>query len=157
MQAVAAFTLLFLPSGVRCAPGRLVVMLVAIVAFAGCDRPPARTDLPDASASAASAASAAPVTDASPLDASVSADARVAEPTTRRDAATRVPATGKGSGEACSPSLGARGGCAAGLACCQTGFHGHCGGAFLPELQREPCVLTSTCVPPPCRPMSLPP
>ena len=144
-------------------------MLVALVASAGCDRPPAGADVPGASASAESAAPDAlpsatavpiapePVMDASPLDAPVSADARASGPTTRRDAGTRVPATGKGSGEACAPSAGARGGCASGLACCQTGFHGHCGGAFLPELQRDPCVLTSTCVLPPCRPMTLPP
>ena len=136
-------------------------MFVATVAFAGCDRPPAGADVPAASAAPEASApgiavssAPEPLMDASPRDASVSADAPAFGPTTRRDAGTRVPATGKRRGEACSPSLG---GCAAGLACCETGFHGRCGGAFLPELQRDPCVFTSTCVPPPCRPMTLPP
>ncbi|HEX4445958.1 MAG TPA: hypothetical protein VH044_04455 [Polyangiaceae bacterium] len=47
--------------------------------------------------------------------------------------------------------------CAAGLACCQTGFHGHCGGANIPLEREEPCVVTSTCQPAPCTPMQFPP
>jgi polyhydroxybutyrate depolymerase len=47
--------------------------------------------------------------------------------------------------------------CGAGLSCCETGFHGACGGAYIPDTQREPCVVTRTCEPSPCRPLTFPP
>jgi hypothetical protein len=57
-----------------------------------------------------------------------------------------------GRGSRCAP-----GSCGPGLACCDTGFRGHCGGAHMPEEQEAPCIVTRTCEPPPCSPMSFPP
>jgi polyhydroxybutyrate depolymerase len=51
----------------------------------------------------------------------------------------------------------ATGSCSAGLSCCETGFHGDCGGAVMPDTQRAPCVVTRTCERGPCRPMTFPP
>jgi hypothetical protein len=59
---------------------------------------------------------------------------------------------GKARGSACASSRE----CRAGLACCQTGFSGHCGGANMPE-NTQPCVLLQTCAPSPCTPLSMPP
>ncbi|HYQ01499.1 MAG TPA: hypothetical protein VER96_22655 [Polyangiaceae bacterium] len=57
----------------------------------------------------------------------------------------------KARGSACVNSFE----CGAGLSCCQTGFRGHCGGAFMPDA--PPCVFLSTCAPSPCVPLTLPP
>ncbi len=88
--------------------------------------------------------------DSGALDATASAPSDAQVP----DAALETPrAVGKRRGASC----GGRGECAAGLACCETGFKGHCGGAVMPDLEREPCVFPSSCVPPPCEPLTLPP
>lgn len=58
---------------------------------------------------------------------------------------------GKSNGSSCTNSSE----CRAGMSCCQTGFRGHCGGAFLPDA--PPCVFLSTCAPSPCPPLKLPP
>ncbi|HTB77680.1 MAG TPA: hypothetical protein VK762_30760 [Polyangiaceae bacterium] len=110
-------------------------------------RPPA-SDSPQPPTSLASDASA-PLATSPTDDASAASAASVA----RLDAGRPKP-PGKGRGAACS-----QGQCAAGLACCDTGFHGHCGGvAPTPaETQRDPCVVVSTCVPGPCAPMTFPP
>jgi tetratricopeptide (TPR) repeat protein len=48
--------------------------------------------------------------------------------------------------------------CAPGLACCDTGFVGHCGGvAPAPGEKPEPCVVTRSCARAPCAPLSFPP
>jgi hypothetical protein len=59
----------------------------------------------------------------------------------------------RGPGAACERSSE----CAAGLACCESGFHGHCGGAYMPDRELPPCVVTSSCEKAPCQPFSLPP
>jgi thioredoxin-like negative regulator of GroEL len=65
------------------------------------------------------------------------------------------PAPRKGPGAPCS---GRTGECASGLACCQSGFHGHCGGVAPSAGEAsEPCIVTSTCVAAPCAPLSFPP
>jgi hypothetical protein len=65
----------------------------------------------------------------------------------------RVTPRGKGTGAACVITSE----CRPGLACCQTGFRGHCGGAVMPDTNAAPCVFSSTCAPAPCTPMALPP
>jgi tetratricopeptide (TPR) repeat protein len=61
----------------------------------------------------------------------------------------------KGLGASCSGSANE---CAPGLACCETGFHGHCGGvAPAPGEPLLPCVTSSTCAPAPCQPLTFPP
>jgi hypothetical protein len=62
----------------------------------------------------------------------------------------------KGLGAVCS-GADSRGNCGPGLVCCVTGFQGHCGGANMPDMTYPACVLTSTCIRPPCLPMSMPP
>jgi polyhydroxybutyrate depolymerase len=106
-----------------------------------------------APASAAEPASAsAPGPAPASASASASASAQILEdaraPAGRRDDAS-------GGGRAGTPCVA--GSCSAGLACCETGFRGDCGGAYLPEKPRAPCVVTRTCEPGPCRPMTFPP
>ena len=60
---------------------------------------------------------------------------------------------GKARGASCSSARD----CRAGLTCCETSFRGHCGGAALPGLVSEPCVLLATCAPAPCTPLTFPP
>ncbi|HTQ05257.1 MAG TPA: hypothetical protein VMI54_15445 [Polyangiaceae bacterium] len=60
---------------------------------------------------------------------------------------------GKAAGARCTSSRQ----CRAGLACCESGFRGQCGGAFTTDVAREPCVIFSMCSTAPCRPFSLPP
>lgn len=93
-------------------------------------------------------------TDAGPTDAGPT-DTRHSDAETPR----RAHVVRKGLGAACAHAgAGSRGNCASGLVCCDTGFRGHCGGANMPELNgRAPCVLTATCIKPPCLPLSMPP
>jgi WAP-type (Whey Acidic Protein) 'four-disulfide core' len=129
-----------------------VCIVAAAVAIACNAEPTARETLaptaPIASATMdASPAALATAVEASapPVDAAVSA---TAVPSAVASAAPR-----KRAGTSCSRDRE----CAAGLGCCQTGFRGHCGGAYMPDQPQEPCVMLSTCAPAPCRPMDLPP
>lgn len=49
--------------------------------------------------------------------------------------------------------------CGPGLSCCQTGFHGHCGGVVptAAEQAADPCIFTASCARAPCVPLSLTP
>jgi hypothetical protein len=146
-------------SGLSRAP-RCRVWVAAIFVVAGCDRPrvvpgepaPVPPPAPDASRELGSDADVPPAETRVPLRAADAIESRA-----QSDAAPDAEVVGKARGAACSRSLRTPGDCARGLACCPTSFHGHCGGAHTPELEAEPCVFVSTCIPPPCHPMDLPP
>jgi len=77
-----------------------------------------------------------------------------AAPSTSSVRATpRVEARRKVRGASCATSAE----CSAGLACCQSGFRGHCGGAAMPNMNDNPCVFLSSCAPAPCTPPLMPP
>jgi hypothetical protein len=131
------------------------VMMVA----PGCARSEAIHDVPPAAPTIASGSEASTDAKAGPPDADLPPpDASVEEAGPARDAAAmRTTAVGKARGARCSPPIGQRGDCASGLVCCETGFHGHCGGANLPDMHTEPCVFDATCTTPPCHPPETPP
>jgi hypothetical protein len=124
-----------------------------LAAVAACGHTEAAPAVPaSASVEAAPPASSAPVVTAMPPALEVP-EASVPEASVP-EAGPRHP-KGKAPGSSCNTSAE----CGAGLACCQTGFSGHCGGVMpsQEELQKNPCVFHSTCTPGPCRPISLPP
>jgi hypothetical protein len=59
----------------------------------------------------------------------------------------------RSAGEGCA----ADGECSAGLACCQTGLSGKCGGARQQGVDYAPCVILRTCSTAPCAPLAMPP
>ena len=90
--------------------------------------------------------SAPPLPEAGGTDAATADRPREAGPPAPR---ARV---GKPFGAPCSS-----GECGPGLSCCETGFTGHCGGALMPDMQYDPCVMKYSCTRGPCTPLSMPP
>jgi hypothetical protein len=134
----------------------IVAASAACVVLAAC----ARTSGSAAPSGAPSVTTASPASDGAPNDAfAIAPDAESPSPVDAgwdapADAATSPRArTRKRQGVACGQSSE----CAAGLACCESGFHGHCGGAYMPDQQLPPCVMTTTCETAPCTPLALPP
>jgi hypothetical protein len=139
---------------------RAAATLALVVSSPGCERPAAEA-VADAASAVASPEDARGVSNV--LEAAASASPAIASTTVTVSGtpplasapAARKRAGAKGAGSPCVQ--GTAGACAPGFTCCETGFRGHCGGAYMPDQPQEPCVVTSTCGIGPCKPMEFPP